>query len=156
MRDVHRQNREDIYTSQRARGASAKGASWDLSATWRYRRKGAQQFLSSLERRYLKGALISLEQSGQDLTGTFPVRMLRPISTPRYQFAQPLQNLVARGLVAVSPGGKKWRGTLTQHCVSVVRVWLSTKPPDLLALFPNLYRVLDENRANDVPHARRS
>lgn len=155
MRDVLRRKRENIYISRWPYGASAKSANWDLSATWRYRRKEAQQFLSSLERRYLKDALTSLEQSGQDLTGTFPVRALRPTSSRRYQFAQPLQNLVARGLVEVVAGGKTWRGTLTQNGISAVRAWLSTKPPDLLALFPKLYHALDEGHANDAPRVRR-
>jgi hypothetical protein len=153
--DERRRKGAKICTSERPRRVGKKNASWDLSTTWRYRRKEVQRFLSSLERRYLKDALASLEQSGQDLTGTFPVRTLRPKPSRQDRFAKPLQDLVARGLVDVITGGKNWRGTLTQHGVSAVREWLSTKPPDLVALFPKLYRALDEDPAKDVSRVRR-
>jgi hypothetical protein len=105
MVDVHGRKRHDIYTSQRSRRAESKSATWDLSATWRYRWQEGQQFLSSPERRFLKEVLTSLEKSGQDLTGVFPIRTIGPASSCAIRFARPLQGLLARGLVEIIAGG---------------------------------------------------
>jgi hypothetical protein len=107
MNDVHARKRHDIYTSQRRRGAGTKSAAWDLSVTRRYRQQEEVQFLSRIERRYLKDVLASLEQSGKDLTGAFPIRAIRLAFSAVIRFAQPLQGLVARGLVGIITRGKR-------------------------------------------------
>jgi hypothetical protein len=137
--DLHSQSQKE----ERASGLRQKRApNWDPSHSWRSRKSDKQQFLSSLERRYLRDVLLALERSGMSFKNGFLIKPQGNRDLDEVKLPEPLAKLVVHGLITIEKAGNDLRCYLSEAGLEAVENWLLTKPPNFKLMFPRLYHQL--------------
>jgi hypothetical protein len=131
---------QDAAVSSRLR--QKRALNWDPSHSWRCRKSDMQQFLSSLERRYLRDVLLALESSGMAFKKGFLVKPQGNRDLDEVKLPDPLAKLVVHGLIAIEKVETDLRCYLSAAGLEAVENWLLTKPPNFKLMFPRLYRQL--------------
>jgi hypothetical protein len=125
-----------------ARLRQKRAPNWDPSHSWRSRKSDKQQFLSSLERRYLRDVLLALERSGMSFKNGFLIKPQGDRHLDEVKLPKPLAKLVVHGLITVEKAGNDLRCYLSDAGLEAVENWLLTKPPNFKLMFPRLYHQL--------------
>jgi hypothetical protein len=143
--DLHSQSQNE----ERASGLRQKRApNWDPSHSWRSRKSDKPQFLSSLERRYLRDVLLALERSGMSFKNGFLIKPQGDRDLDEVKLPEPLAKLVLHGLITIQKAGNDLRCYLSGAGLQAVENWLLTKPPNFKLMFPRLYHQLTGKSRN--------
>ncbi|MCB8877417.1 hypothetical protein [Acidisoma silvae] len=126
---------------------SPRASSWDPSHSWRNRRSDEKRFLTSLERRYLRDAFLSLEKSHKAFNEGFVVKPQGDRDVADTKLPPPLAKLVENGLINIEKSGNEMRCYLTNPGFAAIKYWLLTQPPNFRVMFPRLYQQLTTTSA---------
>jgi hypothetical protein len=116
--------------------------SWEPSHSWRTRKADEPRFLSWLERRDLRDALLTLEKSRKAFKRGFLIKPQGDLDIGDVNLPSLLARLVINGLIIIDENGNQLRCCLTADGVVAVENWLRSKPPNFKAMFPRLYQQL--------------